>query len=334
VRRLRWLALALAAACSDSGRDLDLSVPVTELTTSRVLAMEELRGEAAISVLPWNGHVYVGVIGADSMIAVYEPSGRVVRHYGPEGDGPGEFRSPGNLEPWKDGIWIWDPQSGRGSILRPGADPPIEPVWTIPDGEQYLQARPTDSRIVLSGAPFEPSLFSVWREGMAAPEGKGLLPPLAAENSETPWGLTPSVAVLSPDGERIAVVFTHTGEVVIASVPDGAVLASSRTGDWDLEIDPEESRLLSPIGYVSVVAAGAAIYASWSGRAEDREAEEDSRFHVQEVHVFDWDGELRERFLLDSPGAVVAAAEGQLFTVWMHPLPEVRVWELPAAAEE
>jgi len=334
VRGVRWLALALLAACSDAEPGGDPSVPATELTVSRVLARDELRGEAAISVLPWNGQLYVGVLGADSMIAVYEPSGRVVRHFGPEGDGPGELRQPGNLEPWKDGIWIWDTRSGRGSILRPGEDPPIEPVWTIPDGERYLQAQPTDSGIVLSGSYFEPSLFSLWREGMATPEPRGALPPLAAANWETPWGLNPSYAVLSPDGERIAVVFSHTGEVVIASVPDGAVLASSRTGDWDIEIDPQEFRLLSHIGYVFVAAAGDAIYASWSGRPEDREAEAGNRFHVQEVHVFDWDGTMRERLILDRPGAVVAVADNHLYTVWMEPLPEVRVWELPAAAEE
>jgi hypothetical protein len=30
---------------------------------------------------------------------------------------------------------------------------------------------------------------------------------------------------------------------------------------------------------------------------------------------------------------VVAAADGQLFTVWMEPLPEVHVWELPPVEE-
>ena len=329
VSRLPRLALALLAACSDAGQEVGPPVPVAELTASRVLARDELRGEAAISVLPWNGQLYVGVLGADSIIAVYEPSGRVVRHYGPEGDGPGGLRSVSNFEPWQDGIWVWDPRSGRGSILQPGGDPPIEPVWTIPDGEKYLRARPTDNGVVLSGSYFEPSLFSVWREGMPTPERRGALPPLAAANWDTPWGITPSSAVLSPDGERIAVLFSHTGEVVIASVPDGAVLATSRTGDWDIEIDAQEFRLLSPIGYVSAVAYGDAIYASWSGRAEDREAERDNRFHAREIHVFDWQGTLRERLLLDRPGAVVAATEGQLFTVWMEPLPEVRVWELP-----
>jgi hypothetical protein len=304
-------------------------VPETELTASRVLARDELRGEVAISVLPWNGQLYVGVLGADSMIAAYERSGRVVRHFGPEGDGPGELRTVGNLEPWQDGIWIWDPDSGRGSILRPGGNPPIEPVWTIPDGEKYPRARPTDSGVVLSGAFFEPSLFSVWREGMAAPEGKGTLPPLAAANWGTPWGLNPSSAVLSPDGERIAVVFSHTGEVVIASVPDGAVLATSRTGDWDVEIDAQEFRLLSPVGYGFAAAAGDLIYASWSGRPEDREAPGLNRFLFHEVHVFDWQGTMRGRLILDRPGLVVAATDRQLFTIWMEPLPEVRVWELP-----
>ena len=242
VSRLPWLALALLAACSDAGQGVDSSIPVTELTSSRVLARDELRGEAAISVLPWNGRVFVGVMGADSVIAVYEPSGRVVRHYGPEGDGPGELRSPGNLVPWQDGIWIWDPRSGRGSILRPGGNPPIEPVWTIPDGERYLRAQPTDSGVVLSDSYFEPGLFSIWRQGMATPQPRGALPPLAAANWDTPWGLNPSYAVLSPDGERIAVVFSHTGEVVIASVPTGAVLATSRTSDWDIEIDAQEFR--------------------------------------------------------------------------------------------
>ena len=302
VSRLPWLALALLAACSDAGQGVDSSIPVTELTSSRVLARDELRGEAAISVLPWNGRVFVGVMGADSVIAVYEPSGRVVRHYGPEGDGPGELRSPGNLVPWQDGIWIWDPRSGRGSILRPGGNPPIEPVWTIPDGERYLRAQPTDSGVVLSDSYFEPGLFSIWRQGMATPQPRGALPPLAAANWDTPWGLNPSYAVLSPDGERIAVVFSHTGEVVIASVPTGAVLATSRTSDWDIEIDAQEFRLLSPIGYVSAAAYGDAIYASWSGRAEDREAEGFDRFHVREVHVFDWQGALRQRLLLDRPG--------------------------------
>ena len=150
----------------------------------------------------------------------------------------------------------------------------------------------------------------------------------------------PAMGALHPDGSRIVLAFSHTGELVIARTSDGETLSLSRQGDWEVTIETgsrvtssgmgvEFSYLNSPIGYMGVCATENAIYALWVGVPMSRE---DSTtvlgIDPREIHVYGWDGGLRTILRTDFPILQPHVAGDRLYTTWPEPIPEVRVWDL------
>ena len=324
-----WTGLAIAvAACGGPNPGTgDVPVDTLRIADSRLIARDELRGEMPFGVAELDGRILIAVAGADSLLALYDSSGTALRHFLREGEGPREALEPTHLASQGEAVWAWDRVLTRLIPVRPGAEPPVGPVRTVPGGEGWMQAWPLGDGVLLAGGSVENALFAVWRSGAAAPEPRGDLPPVAAAHWGVPWGLVPSRAALAPSGDRLAVVFPHSGELVIAAVPDGKTLAAFRAGDGEVEIDAKRYRLLSPVGYLNVVADADAVYAAWVGRPW--EWDRMPYFPTVEVHVFDWEGVPKRRLVLDAPDVPVAAFGDRLYTIGLEPLPEVRRWRVP-----
>ncbi|MCG8467045.1 MAG: TolB-like 6-bladed beta-propeller domain-containing protein, partial [Gemmatimonadetes bacterium] len=90
----------------------------------------------------------------------------------------------------------------------------------------------------------------------------------------------------------------------------------------------ELKRELGQAGYLDIDAADGAVYALFSGRT-DRGFGADMMFG-RFVHVFEWDGTLREAYELDREALALAvsADEGTVFTAIRDPLPAVMAYEI------
>jgi len=151
----------------------------------------------------------------------------------------------------------------------------------------------------------------------------------------------PVTGALHPDGSRVALAYSHSGELVIARTSDGETLSLSRHGDWDEATNEVESRtsstgmkveysyLTSPIGYMGICATETAIYALWVGVPMSRESSTMmAGIDPREIHVYDWDGQLKAILRTDHPVLQPYVAGDRLYTIWPEPIPEVRVWDL------
>ena len=55
--------------------------------------------------------------GGDRTVTAYDPQGKFVRRFGREGDGPGEYRAPGDMVVTRDGLLIYDWRPRRLTLL-------------------------------------------------------------------------------------------------------------------------------------------------------------------------------------------------------------------------
>ena len=84
-------------------------------------------------------------------------------------------------------------------------------------------------------------------------------------------------------------------------------------------------------GYLDVATAGEHVYALFSGRLHrDRRVKADA---ADQVHVFDWEGNLRQVLALDTPVSrlTVDSDERTIYATRTDPYPQVVAFSLPAA---
>lgn len=117
--------LAVLAACA-----ADRALPSMEIDA--VDAVEDLRIGSLddpdysfswlmdLTVAP-DGSIY-SVHGNEQVVRRFGPDGRLLRVFGGNGEGPGEFRGPSSLGWIGDSLWVADSRTGRFSVFSAGGD--------------------------------------------------------------------------------------------------------------------------------------------------------------------------------------------------------------------
>ena len=339
--RATLLTTALILLGCDPAPDDGTHEPdVVQLTDSRVFAREDLRGVFPVGVAVNGEQVLVLDLGADSMLVLFDTAGEYLGRSGSEGEGPYEVQSPVLAWAAEDGFQFWDSDLGRLSWIPSEAPWRPDPTATVPGGSVFPSGAALGVDLVLSGSFSRKTLFSRWTPGAASLRDLGELPPMAAKYWEPLGGPWLATAALHPDGSRIALAFSYSGELVIARTSDGETLSVSRHGHWEEVTSEVETRrtssgiavqsshLTSPIGYIGLCATETAIYALWLGTPMSRERSPMMGMDPREIHVYDWKGSLKVILRTDHPIFQPHVEGDKLYTVWPEPIPEVRVWDL------
>jgi len=260
-----------------------------------------------------------------------------IRHFGKNGEGPGEFRVPFSAsfvdnEPGN--VWIYDFQLNRFSLIDLSAkEPSLKRTTPGPTGLRLLD--PVVSNGVVSNVLSPDGVLAI--TSMDTPSRHRLMslgtpfdsvahPPQIARRLLNRTFMSPS-----PDRERLAIAYQFTNRIEIVS-KDGRHLVSA--------IGPREGRASYRMErnrffwnddnvalYSGIAASERHIYVLYCGcRFGDEQV-------VTRMHVFDWDGRFVQEFAFDRPvGPIaVAADDSALFGFAEEPYPSIVEWKLPFA---
>ena len=286
----------------------------------------------------------------DPAFHVLRPSdGRTLSSFGPDGEGPGEFRGAWSLDPVPGAEAFWSFDIALQRLTR------VELRDGRPAGELSrsrvvgLEARALANdalwtgpgRILASGHFTEGRLGRFDGEGRFV-EGRGALPPAPPSAEEVPAEVLQQAfqgrLARSRDGSRLALAVRQAGRLelfdggggggdkarVPFSFPPRFQVASSERGP--VMATGDDLRF----GYIDVAVAGDRIYGLFSGRT--RGGWEDGRAALGRfVHVFAGSGALERVLELDADVIAVAVDPegGRLFAARHLPTPAILRYALP-----
>ncbi len=289
-------------------------------------------------------HLVVIDLAADNTLHVIDrTTGELTRSFGNRGEGPGEFQAAWSLDPVAGStseIWIYDAALRRLSYVdlreeffaqgRLGE----RSINVISEGDLTGLVHTSENQVV------GPGLFTYGRVGVfdeagrqvdqrgPIPQASRELPPLLRQD------MYQSTVAAHPNHDRIAVASRYATSLEIFAA-DGSLIA---LGDSPLEIIPDPESVSekgfflqneeTPLGYTGVAASRDYVFALFSGRTA-AEAPFQEMFGEQ-VHVFDWDGNLQLIVELDIAAASIAVDQDarRLYAVEHDPVPAIVEYDL------
>lgn len=285
---------------------------------------------------------------ADHPIHVLDAgSGELVRSFGREGDGPGEYRAlrsvsavPGSGS----AFWAFDMRQSRLTYVDLADEAALERPWEADMVKLESTASVTgvevdqDRNVVASG------LFAEGRLALFAPDGRMLEAVGALTMSpevEAPASVLQHAYMgkmeAHPDRTRLAIGLRHASRIEIRGT-DGSLIAMTESAVEPFEprfdtADTERGPVMRTdetlrFGYVDVAVTPSRIYGLYSGRT--RAGNPGSANFGDQVHVFAWTGELLEVIKLDEDLIALAVeADGStMYGVVHEPAPAVLSWSL------
>ena len=262
----------------------------------------------------------------EALIAVDRRSGRVLRSFGREGDGPGEFRSPVSFATEGDGLAVLDVGLNRVTWLASDrADFTMRGTTQLETEAPATDlALPPDGDILVVGFLGDGRLVRLARDGEfiayeGAPAGTDHFPP--HRRIEALQGAVRT----SPAGDRL--VRTHRFASRINVVHLGSSIETEVWGPEPFEpstAGDAEARF----GYLDSAPRADGFLALYSGRT--REESPGRANYGATVHEFDWEGHLRAEYQLDADVIAIAWShrDALLYAIRHDPSPAVLVYEL------
>lgn len=351
-----FLSASLGACAGDSGSvgrtaETSLTSPVQNVydgSTQQQLTVfstaEELAMPTQIAVI--GGYVLVGDAFGEPPVHVFQiDDARYLGGLGRGGDGPGEFRSVWSFDVLPgsdDDVWIYDFMHRRMSLVDLSVASPHRDTPSVVQTEQIVTL---DSPAPLTGVSLtrngdfiatgfhedgRVALFSASgdrKEVYGQVPGSDLGVPASVRQHAFQSTMAPR-----PDRTRFVLVNRHASLVEIY-LDDGSLHALAHGTDAFSPVfkvgSLEDGRpALSTgddlrFGYVDVATTADRIYALFSGRT--RGEYPGSATFGRDVHVYDWDGNLTERFAVsqDLIAIAVDAESDMLYGIRHHPEPAV-----------
>ncbi len=330
MKRALLLFSLLPAACEEP-LSYGPAAPVVELRGSTVVLRDEIEG--LVSDILFVGDTIVMVDAMADKPIVVVGHGEVIRAGG-RGDGPGESRGLGRLSAVGDTVRVFDSVLNRVLKFSTQEPEPTIEASGFPKSEFLIRSIYWDDGKYIAGGLLGEYLFAVATADSF--EGRGGAPEIVRDQH---WvlrrRLSTAHTTLNPGLRRIAVAYMFTGHFIVASL-DGETLSSNRYGDWPIEGGVvQHGSLYSPeiedetLGYYGASSDDERIYALWVGRRME-DARREMSAEATDVHVFDWDGQLRRILRLDVPVVDVEVHADSLYGLVAEPIPEIRAWKLPA----
>lgn len=263
--------------------------------------------------------VYVGNDDSDTPLLIFDAkSGALLAHLGREGDGPGEYRYVSSIQPLADGqggrqrgVLIFDGAARRLTrfhLLDPGTAKVDSPITATINAGGYI----TGLAVLPDSSLIGPGLFTSHR--LARLRLDGTLIELIGPTPDNPHDLPvpvlehvyQSTLAARPDGSRIALatrfmnhieLYDANGSlqrVVNGPISVAPVFEVAMAGGAPTMASDEDLRF----GYTGIAAGQRYIFALFSGRRRGDYAPSEATY-ADELHVFDWDGNLVRIITLD-----------------------------------
>lgn len=348
------LIVSMLSACGDQNEKSTKTIIPTSTPTATQVSSRVLDGSDHLT-MPGDLAVvgrYLVLINPsrEATLRVYEAeTGKVVRAFGREGKGPGEFQSAWTLDPVAgspSSFWVHDLQLQRltfvdlekdfgadetyGSrILRlQGSGPATNPIWS------------GDTLLVSSGYFADPGRLAQFDQGGRLQAVVGEPPP---GQPSTPVQVRQhayqSTIKGNSTGSLIAVATRHADRLQIFR-PDGTLVSEARRPANFEPVYKSVIRAGHPsmssgddlrFGYVDLAATDAHVYALYSGRT--RRDFPGEAVYGEYVYIYDWNANLRTVLRLDAAASSIAVDESKkkLYAVQHLPAPAVVVYDLPVA---
>jgi hypothetical protein len=260
-----------------------------------------------------------------------------VRHFGKNGEGPGEFRAPFSasfVENEPGNVWIYDFQLNRFSLIDlSGDEPSLKRTTPGPTGLRLLD--PVVSNGVVSNVLSSDGVFAITSTdtpsrhrlmSLGTPFDSAAHPAQIARRLLNRTYMSPS-----PDRKRLAIAYQFTNRLEIV-LKDGRHLVTAigpREGRPSYRL--ERNRFFwnddNVALYAGIAASERHIYLLYCGcRFADEQI-------VTRLHVFDWDGRFVREFAFDRHVGAIAVApdDSALFGFADEPYPSIVEWKLPLA---
>lgn len=352
IGKLALVVVLASAACSDgSGETRIPEPPGNAPQRDRRLSSRELDASgmlAAPTDLALVGRYLVLLnTRGDSAIHVYDTqTDKLVRSFGREGGGPGEFRGAWSLDPEpgsRSAFWVFDiglqrfaridldrdfapgARYGTRIVQMQGSAPVLSPVWV------------GDSLLVSPGVFAEGGRLAWFASTGRMRSVVGDDPPGRADvPMQVRQHAYQSTVRPNPQRTLLAAGTRHADRLEILRVDGSRVAAAARPANFE-PVYKTTLRAGQPtmdsgdemrFGYIDLATTSDRIYALYSGR---KRADFPGQANYGEyVHVYDWNAKLIEVIGLDSPAITIEADEAQqkLYAVRHNPTPALLVYDL------
>lgn len=355
--------MACLLGCDTPGEDAPTPAPVTRdrrrapdrraarlLEGAPVFRSEELGAPTDLALA--DGRLVVLDAMQDPAIHVLRIlDGEHLGSLGPWGSGPGEFTGAWHLNApagGDRGVWVYDLQQGRMTLLRVDLLSASSPSPTRPEdivGEMIRLESSAPEAFVWLGDSLMVATGTFGRGwlGVLDPSGElirtlGRLPETSPSAPRTVrQHAFQATLVRRPGGRLVGVGTRQASRVQIFDVSDGSVLRAETPEDFEPVFDVVESGG-SPVlaftretryGYIDMAATRDALYGLFSGETLG-ELPDRRVVTGTQVHVFDWQGVLRGRMRLPRGALSIAVdpAGGTLFAGHVRPTPSVAGYRL------
>ena len=272
-------------------------------------------------------------------------TGAIVRRFGRDGAGPGEFKAPWDIAPsgrYRE-FWIYDTSLRRMTLAhsdRSFTDGVFRPIRSVAleGGANLNSVRWTAEGTFIATGYLRRGLFAVYDStGRERPPrgdftyGDPRLPVFARQQAyESRITLDPArakIAVAFKESDRLEFFASSGQRLGLAQRPFGfePSFAMPRKRDDEYIAGTQRSRT----AYRNVIATQSTVFSLFSGRRY-REFKSEAAFG-RHVHVHSWDGTLRMILELDASAIAIAVdpEETVLFASVHDPVPRIVRYALP-----
>lgn len=286
--------------------------------------------------------------GGKMVLLLDRTTGRLLARWGSSGRGPGEFLSIWSVQPGtqRGTVWLFDPSQGRLTLvnldsLAVGARNPVQRVLTLRTDLLPMDARWLEDTVIVSTGLFSAGRVALFDStghlrrfaGPLPPARQGIPPNVTQHAYSGTLALHPqhiAFAIATRQADRVELYGIDGSLRRVVRGPRGfePVYEMRYRGNQPAMATGDDTRF----GYVDVAAAGNRLFALYSGHTR---AERPRRANFgEEIHVYDWDGQLHARYRLDRPALTLAvdSASRTIYAVGHDPVPAVVTYVLPSDA--
>jgi len=262
----------------------------------------------------------------EAIVALDRHSGRLLRSFGTEGDGPGEFRSPVAFVPDARGVAVLDVGWNRVTWLASEPE-----AFGLLATKQFLVDFPATDLVPTPGGDFLVLGFTGdGRLARLSPAGRFLGyegSPVEVENLPPERRIEALQGTLraAPGGDRLVRTHRFASRLEVIDLE-----TSTSTEIWGHErFAPERGNdYRTRFGYLDSAPMTDGVLALYSGRT--REDYPERANYASVVHEFGWDGRPRREYRLDADVIAItwSMADRLLYAARHEPVPSIVVYEL------
>ncbi len=270
---------------------------------------------------------------ADQPIVILETNGEIVARIGGRGEGPGEFEDVRTVTMHDGQAYVWDGSLKRLSSVSMDDPTTVHTLFSVTQEGRFVgEVVPLSGGGYLAIGKMGDALAVRFQDPTQAGVPIGSAPRNLADRREF-IRVFNSMAYATVDEERdlLIVAYFTLGEIVFARLSTGETIRTTKPGSWPRPMVVPESGTWreSPdnfVGYRDVMKSAEGVWGFFSGNTWNKSH---GPYGSRDVHVYGWDGELKQILRLSERIDGLAVLNGYLYGSVNDPIPAVVRWRIP-----